>query len=126
MMIHCGLYRFFIGIHDGIATLELQKHYLTELSLRQSIEYDIVTSLAYKYHVLWCVWEVRECGEYLLVYFSEYTTTGSSYRTFSYLSVFAHGDNPHDENTYEESYESSEYECERVHTALEIVDRDGR
>lgn len=114
-VVYCWLYRLFIGIHNCVTALEFEEYYLTESSLRQSIEYDIVTSLPDEYHILRCVWEVRKCREYLLIDFSEYTTPWSPYGAFAYFSMLVHGDNSHDKNPNHETNESTEYECEGVH-----------
>jgi hypothetical protein len=63
-----------IFIESSIPTLELEEYDLPERSLRESVEYDIVTSLADEYHIFRSVWEVGESWQYFLVYFAEYTT----------------------------------------------------
>jgi hypothetical protein len=107
------LYGFFVGVHDGITTLEFEEYYLSESSLRESIEYDIVASLPN--HILRCVWEVRQCREYLFVDFSEYAVARSLDCTLSDSLVLMQRHDPHDEYPYEESHESTKYNESIVH-----------
>lgn len=116
MMIYCWLYGFFIGIHHCIATLEFEEYYLTETSLWESVEYDIVASLPDEYHIFGCVWEVRKGWEYLLIDFAEYTITRTLDSVSPHSLVLMHGYDTHDKNPDNESDKSSEYECQWIHS----------
>jgi hypothetical protein len=53
------LYHLLIVVEYGIATLELEKYDLLQMSTSESVEYNIVTSLSCEYHILRIVWEAR-------------------------------------------------------------------
>jgi hypothetical protein len=110
------LYRFFIGIHHGVPAFELQEYDLSQSSLRESIEYDIVATLPDEDHILRCVWEVRECGEDLLIDFTEYAIARSFYCVLSDSLVFMERHDPHDKNPDHESDKSTENENKRIHS----------
>lgn len=116
MMIYGWLYGFFIGIHHCIAALELEEYYLTETSLWESVEYDIVASLPDEDHILGCVWEVRKGWEYLLIDLSKYAIARTLDCRLAYFSVFVCCDDAHDKNPDNESDKSSEYESQWVHS----------
>ena len=55
----------------GISTLELEEDDLSEPSLGETVEDEIVASLPDEDHILWCVWEVRKSRKYFLIEFSK-------------------------------------------------------
>ncbi len=114
--LYCWLYWFFIGIHDSITTLEFEEYYLMQLPFWESVEYNIVTSLPNKNHILRCVWKIRKCGEYFLIDFTEYAIARSLDCTFSDSLMLSESDNTHDKNPNNKTNKSSEYECQWVHS----------
>lgn len=107
---------FLIFIEYCAPTLEFEEYDLTKRSFRESIEDDVVTSLADEYHILWGVWKIWKCWENFFVDLTEYTTSRSLYCLGSHSLVLMEGDNPHDEYPDDESGKSSENEREYIHT----------
>lgn len=72
----------------GISTLELEEDDLSEPSLGEPIEDEIVASLPDEDHILRCVWEVRKCRKYFLIEFSKNLILRSSHCGSTYMLRF--------------------------------------
>ncbi len=108
-------YHFFIAIEYCFPTLEFEEYDLPQWSLRESIEYDIVTPFPDKYHILRSIWEVRKGWEDLLIDLSEYGTTRALSGLLPDSLVFIEWYDPHDKNPDHKTKKSTEDEIDRIH-----------
>lgn len=114
-MLNGRLYGFFISIHHSISTFELEENYLFEMSLWESVEYNVVTSFTDENHIFRCVWEVWECWKYLLIDLTKNTISWASDCCLSDFFMLMEWYDSHDKYPDDESAKSAEDECERIH-----------
>ena len=108
-------YSGFIVTESRISTLELEKYYLSQASLSEPIEYDIVASLPGKYHIFGCIWEVWKGWEDLLIEFSEDLIARSFEDGFTEILMFEEREYTHQCHPEHESEECTDDECSEIH-----------
>lgn len=101
------LYHSFVLIESCIPAFEFEKYYLSESSFRESVEYDIVTSLSREYHIFRCVWEVWKCWKDLLIELTEDLIPRSLDDRSLHMLLLEECEYPHECHAeYESEYES--------------------
>ncbi len=114
-MIKYILDRGFILCESCISTFKFEKDDFPESPLRKPIEYDIVTTLSDKEHILWCVWKIRKCWKDFFIEFSEDLIFRSPYSCFSYMFLFGCCYYPHKCHTDKKSEQATSDECRDIH-----------
>ncbi len=108
-------YRFFISVESGVPTLELEKYDFPQLSLRKSIEDDVVTALSSEDHVFRTIGKIWKCWEDLLIELSHDLVLRSYYGRSANMLVLEKRKYAHECHTEDESEECSGDESRDIH-----------